>query len=95
MPLQWLSPDKIGHLLFYAILTGWLFWGGRHWQATDALSMRYISGSALLAFLYGAALECVQARLPHRQFDYADMLANGIGALMAWGYGYYKVHRAR
>lgn len=84
MPLQWLSPDKLGHLLFYAILTGWWYWGGQHWWNTPRLSWRYVNSGAILAFLYGAVLEGVQARLPHRQFDYADMIANGLGAFLAW-----------
>lgn len=83
MPLQWLSPDKIGHLVFYAILTGWWYWGGQRWWNTSALSWRYVILGTVLAFLYGAFLEGVQARLPHRQFDYADMMANGLGACLA------------
>lgn len=83
MPLQWLSPDKIGHLLFYAILTGWWYWGGQRWWNTAILSWRYVLTGTTLAFLYGAILEGIQARLPNRQFDYADMLANGVGACCA------------
>lgn len=37
----------------------------------------------LAASLYGASIELVQATLPHRSFDYADMLANCLGALLA------------
>lgn len=93
MPLEWLSPDKIGHLVFYGILTGWLFWGCYRSCATKRPLKRYIYGSTLFAALYGAALEGVQARLPHRQFDYADMLANCIGALLALGCWYYWQRR--
>jgi VanZ family protein len=76
-----LAPDKIGHLVFYAILTLCLLWaqeknGLEHFWQQEFLS-------ATLAFGYGACLEGIQACLPHRSFDYADVLANGFGVILA------------
>jgi hypothetical protein len=86
IPWDFLAPDKIGHLVFYALLTGWLFFGmaGKQWRRLQ-LSNSVLFLAVLIASMYGAFLELVQAQLPHRQFDYADMIANCLGALLAFG----------
>jgi VanZ family protein len=83
IPWDFLSPDKIGHLVFYAILTGLLIWGMAQGQwSTKQFSKKMLLLAFGMASAYGAFLELVQASLPHRQFDYADMLANCLGALL-------------
>lgn len=81
---DFLAPDKIGHLVFYAILTGLLFWAMAQgqWRVIH-LSKWALVTAVVLASGYGIFLELVQANLPHRQFDYADMIANCLGALLA------------
>lgn len=79
---QLLSWDKLGHLAFYAALTFLLCWAIRQSFATYNRPIFWWL-MVLLASLYGAALELVQANLPYRSFDYADMLANCIGAIVA------------
>jgi VanZ family protein len=74
-----LSIDKIGHLLFYAVLTFWLLWAVRKNAVYNIVSALL---AASVAGLYGVALEWVQAFLPHRSFDYADMLANFAGCFL-------------
>lgn len=77
-----LSWDKLGHLSFYAVLTLLLCWAIRQSFASyNRLSFWWLM--ALLASIYGISLEFVQARLPYRSFDYADMLANCAGAVLA------------
>ena len=76
-----LSPDKIGHFTFYAVLTYWLLWG--YAPQASARPKIFISLAwGAMASAYGILLEFVQASLPHRSFDYADMIANCIGALV-------------
>lgn len=83
IPWDFLSPDKVGHLVFYAILTSLLIWGMAQGQwRTKQFSKRLLLFAFGIASAYGAFLELVQASLPHRQFDYADMLANCLGALL-------------
>lgn len=83
IPWNFLSPDKIGHLIFYAIQTlllifafskslGWKERGSWYW----ILCCMIIAGS------YGILLEFVQATIPDRSFDYADMIANFIGTVI-------------
>lgn len=84
IPLDFLSPDKLGHLLFYAIET--LLWIGAFAksQSWKREHLFWVFLSLALAASYGTLLEYVQAGIPERTFDYADMLANFIGILLAW-----------
>jgi VanZ family protein len=74
-----LSIDKIGHLLFYAALTFWLLWAAKKNAVYNIVSILL---AVSVAGLYGVALEWRQAFLPHRSFDYADMLANFMGCML-------------
>jgi VanZ family protein len=80
-----LSWDKLGHLVFYAVLTLLLCWAVH--KSTAAINANNQSKfwllMVILASVYGAFLEFVQASLPYRSFDYADMLANCLGAVLA------------
>ena len=90
IPWNFLSPDKIGHLVFYAILTLLLIGGFVHslsWKRKGAKS--WILFCMIIAGLYGVSLEFVQATIPGRSFDYADMLANFIGTFLG-AFVYYK-----
>jgi len=77
-----LSWDKLGHLTFYAVLCFLLCWAvdKTNWGKNKHF-IWIVMGC--IASAYGAALEFVQASLPYRSFDYADMLANCIGAILA------------
>lgn len=79
-----LSIDKVGHLVFYAVLTFALLvpmsFLKNEKQAFTGLNYLACFG---IAAVYGVALEFVQANLPHRSFDYADMIANCVGAGLA------------
>jgi len=90
IPWNFLSPDKIGHLVFYAILTLLLIGGFVHslsWKRKGAKS--WIFFCMIIAGLYGVSLEFVQATIPGRSFDYADMFANFVGTLLG-ALVYYK-----
>lgn len=83
-PFDWLdfiSIDKIGHLVFYSILSVMLQWGfykaiGIH----QSLPSRYIWISIIVANIFGIIMEYLQYKYyPNRFFDIADMLANALG----------------
>ncbi len=68
--------DKIGHLLAYAILTGWF--GQLYTRFKTQLWI-------FLGFcLMGIVLEYIQGLDPARYFEYADMAANSLGAALGW-----------
>jgi len=68
--------DKAGHLLAYASLTGWF--GQLYTRVKTQIWI-------FLAFcLMGVSLEFIQGMGETRVFEYADMLANSIGAALGW-----------
>ncbi len=80
--LQFAGVDKVQHFAAYAVLG--VLWGAAiarrlHWQ------LLWVA-----LFVLGAVLElCQWAFYPNRYFEFADMLANGVGA----GVGCYFFHR--
>lgn len=92
-PIQWISADKIGHFTFYAIEVLLLIWAiAKHqkWQKSKPIWLVFC---AILAGIYGTSLEFVQASLPHRSFDYADMVANFVGVMVGLVIYYYSANR--
>ena len=68
--------DKLGHLLAYGTLTGWF--GQLYTRFKTQLWI-------FLGFcLMGIVLEILQGLGPARYFEYADMVANALGAALGW-----------
>jgi len=65
--------DKVAHLVVYFLLAGWfgLLAGSR-----VALLL-----SLVAVIAYGGLIELLQAMMPYRHADWADLLADAIGAL--------------
>jgi VanZ family protein len=82
--------DKHVHLLLYAGLTAVTLRALAHgsWRR---LTLGASAGAALIATAYGVLDECHQLFVPGRSFEVLDMVANGIGALLAsaalWTWG--------
>ncbi len=77
--------DKLGHAGAYAIM-GWLWMYA--WAQLQGRRITFRQGLLVfaLASLYGVLMEWVQgAFLPGRIFGFDDMIANAIGAAVAWG----------
>ncbi len=70
--LQW---DKLHHFMAYAVLMGWFM----QLYYTVKARLFYLCGFIAL----GVGLEVLQSLGPVRQFEWADMLANTLGALSA------------
>ena len=68
--------DKISHLLAYGVLTGWF---GQLYTRFKTQLWIFI-GFCLM----GIALEFLQCLDPERYFEYADMVANAVGAALGW-----------
>lgn len=74
--LEQAGADKAVHFLLFAVLAALL---GRR-TATTGLGAP-LSVAVLLATLYGAGTEALQAVVPGRSAEWADLLADGVGAL--------------
>jgi VanZ family protein len=71
---QW--SDKVYHFVGYFVLTAWyaqLYAASRH---------RYLLALSFLSL--GVLLEFAQLLVNERSFELLDMLANGLGVLVAW-----------
>jgi VanZ family protein len=69
--------DKLGHLLAYGLL---MFWFCFLYRSRDA---RLAYGIGWIAM--GVALEFAQRATGYRSYEVADMAANALGVLLAWG----------
>ena len=75
------SIDKIGHALAYGVLCFLLLWS----HARSGSAVRADWSAFLFAVAWGILMEFVQfAFIPGRFYEYDDMLANGVGALLGW-----------
>jgi VanZ family protein len=83
--------DKLGHAAAYGLLVGLLH------TAFPPANQRQAVGIWLFASMYGAFMECIQYTFfPNRMFEFDDMLANAIGALLVWGvFWVKKINRKR
>lgn len=74
--MQIIYADKLGHLLAYGWLMGWFanLYHARHARVVFAV----------VFVLMGIVLEFLQGMGSARMFEYADMLANSLGVLLAY-----------
>ena len=68
--------DKISHLLAYATLMGWF---GQLYLTFSKQFWFFLAFAGM-----GIGLEFLQGMGGVRMFEYADMVANAVGALLGW-----------
>lgn len=76
IPIPGEEGDKLAHALAYFVLMLWfaqLYWGGKQRL-----------GLALACTGLGVGLEYAQLLTASREFDIADMAADGLGVLLGW-----------
>ena len=74
--------DKLEHLTAYFCLFSWF---------AQVFQRRYFFIPAILLILLGVTMEILQGLSGYRMFEYADMLANSMGVLIAWLLSYSKI----
>ena len=82
LPESWsdfFAPDKVGHMIFYMILSILLLWGNqsreKSWNKRNAFIL------VTICAFYGLLLEIMQyAFFPSRYFEVLDIIANIIGS---------------
>ena len=74
-PLEFEQSDKLTHILAYMILMLWF--ANIYPQRSSQLQL------SIGFFVMGVCLEFLQGMTQYRTFSYIDMLANGIGILLA------------
>ena len=76
-----LSFDKAGHFILYFIYTMILVYAFRSASKISHLNTRIKVSSILISICFGLVLEVVQSRIPGRNFDFLDMVANIGGSI--------------
>lgn len=77
-----IGADKLGHAAAYCLLVWLILFGAARSGRTGFL---WGLGAFLFATVYGIFMEFIQLNFfPGRFFEYDDMLANAIGALLGW-----------
>jgi len=76
------GTDKVLHLVAYAVLTVLLF---RCWWATGCRRrlVASVCYAVIIAIIYGLLLELCQLRVPGRECQLSDILANCAGVVIA------------
>ncbi|MCG6918684.1 MAG: VanZ family protein [Deltaproteobacteria bacterium] len=74
-PLEFEQSDKVSHILAYMILMLWF--ANIYPQRSSQLQL------SIGFFVMGVCLELLQGMTQYRTFSYIDMLANGLGILLA------------
>ncbi len=70
--------DKIVHFVMYLILGAIVTFEFR--RITPKYYHKYIFKILIISIVYGIVIEVVQYFLPWRGFEFADMIADGLGA---------------
>jgi len=76
------ANDKVLHLINFLILA-LLAYRTFAFSSRKFFSLHPGVKAAGFSLFYGALLECIQSRIPGRQGDVADWLADAIGVLVA------------
>ncbi|MEO1436683.1 MAG: VanZ family protein [Bacteroidota bacterium] len=76
--MDFLQPDKVGHLVVYAMLVFLILWGFKRRDKKWPVKKQRIR-VLVYSILYGIAIECIQQFLTDRHFDVLDIIANIIG----------------
>jgi VanZ family protein len=89
--LEWLKPDKIVHLLVFALLAILILRSFLETGLTFASEKSAISLAVVLCIAYGALVEFLQYSVfINRSGDIRDAIANALGVWLGWWfYGRY------
>lgn len=81
---DWPGADKVAHMALFGLLSGLVATG--LWRSNHRLPGRLVFLIAVLfAVLYGFTDEIHQWFVPHRTFEWLDLLADAIGATIVTG----------
>ncbi|MBP6335403.1 MAG: VanZ family protein [Bacteroidia bacterium] len=83
--LEWLKPDKIVHLLVFAVLCILVLRSFLNSNLTGIKKKNVVLIAVLLSVFYGALIEYLQYTVfINRSGDVRDAIANTLGVLLGW-----------
>lgn len=78
------GADKIVHAIMFGWLTCMLLLDYQRKHSWDSISWRRYAGAVVISAVSGVAIEFAQREMSlGRGFEYADMVADGVGAIIA------------
>ncbi|OYU97312.1 MAG: hypothetical protein CFE21_03185 [Bacteroidetes bacterium B1(2017)] len=81
--------DKIAHFILFG-MQSWLIIRAQQ-KGNETINWRQVNYAVLFGISYGIVIEILQATIfINRSYDYADMLANSIGAVSCYGFTYLR-----
>ena len=90
--LEWLSPDKIVHLIMFGLLSYLILYGSRQQYYKSKNRSYYVISAVLIAAVYGIFTELLQVYLfTGRNGNIFDAAADLLGAV-GGGIAYYLQH---
>lgn len=90
--LEWLSPDKIVHLVMFGLLSYFILYGNRQQYFESKNRSYYVISAVLIAAVYGIITELLQVYIfTGRNGNIFDGAANLLGAV-GGGVAYYLQH---
>jgi len=73
--------DMFYHFAIFLIMSAMIMWALRATRFRDRKEVPFIA--AILATVYGSAMEIVQIYIPFRNAEWSDAIANAAGAFLA------------
>ena len=95
-PSVWdfLAIDKLGHLIFYGILTFLIAFG--FYKKNQGIQKKTLLKSLIISSIYGISMEIMQySFFPNRYFEVLDIIANISGSLIGILFFKYIYHKTR
>ena len=90
--LEWLSPDKVAHLILFGILSYLILYNSRQQYLKSHFRFYIVAFAVLLSTLYGLVTELLQYYVfVGRNGNIYDFYANALGALLG-GVAYFLQH---
>lgn len=95
---DWLTPDKIVHVIIFGIFTFLMIWGYRAQYLMNQHRLKYLLTTIVIGVLFGALTEYLQKVLFVGRcgniFDFcADVVGCVLGLIVFWAFYRKKIHK--
>lgn len=77
--------DKFVHTFMFGVLSLLMIIGLKKQHDVMILHFNAVPVSIATVSIYGALIECIQLLIPGRYFEWQDIAANGVGAVLGFG----------
>lgn len=90
--IEYADTDKLVHVFMFIPLTFLMIVGFKKQQTFRGLRINAVAYSLVFCSFYGVFIEVVQFFLPHRDIEFADIMADTIGVVLGF-FVYFMVYK--